>query len=135
MVCVDLNEPLPRLLRLRGSLARSLPDGDVDNADAKGLAESYARLRIATRELAVALDLDAGEFDAQFPTSAGEPTVGTRLTHTLRNLEVAKTAASLLRQLGGYVEGLIEALVLEQNITMEQVKAAREAARQPPGFK
>lgn len=43
----------------------------------------------------------------------------------------AGSAAALLRSLAGYVEGLIEAVVLEQRITMEQV----EAARQPAGFR
>ena len=39
------------------------------------------------------------------------------------------------QSLAGHLEGLIEAVVLDQRITMEQVQAAREAARQPPGFK
>ena len=46
----------------------------------------------------------------------------------------AKEAATALRSLAGHVEGLIEAVVLDQKITMDQVQAAREAARQPPGF-
>lgn len=47
----------------------------------------------------------------------------------------AYKAATLLKSLAGYVEGLIEAVVLEEQISMEQVQAAREAARQPPGFR
>jgi hypothetical protein len=47
----------------------------------------------------------------------------------------AKTAATSLRSLAGYVEGLIEAVVLDEEVSMEQVQAAREAARQPPGFR
>jgi len=47
----------------------------------------------------------------------------------------ANNAATLLRSLAGYVEGLIEAVVLDQEISMQQIQAAREAARQPPGFR
>lgn len=46
----------------------------------------------------------------------------------------ASHAATLLRSLAGYVEGMIEAVALDQQLTMEQVQAAREAARQPRGF-
>jgi hypothetical protein len=53
----------------------------------------------------------------------------------LRMASQAKSAATSLRALAGYVEGLIEAVVLDPQITMERVQAAREAARQPPGFR
>jgi hypothetical protein len=128
---VDLNEPLPRLLRLRGSLARSLPTGEISPTDAKGLSGSYERLRGSTIELTAALGVDVREFEHQFPSMAGSTV---NLNDLIRSKEVASTAATLLRQLVGYVEGLIEALVVDQKITEDQMKAAREASRQPAGF-
>jgi hypothetical protein len=53
----------------------------------------------------------------------------------IHNLSIAKTAALLLGQLGGWAGGLIEQIALEQGITAEQAAAAREAARPPVGFR
>jgi hypothetical protein len=136
---MDLDEPLPRLLRLRASLSEALPQGEIRDADAAGLAESYVRLRAATRALATDLGAGGDEFDAQFPEVAGNPMRAPARMHEVarhgfHNREVASTSATLLRQLAGYVAGLVEAVVLDQNFTMEQIAAAREAARQPPGF-
>lgn len=135
---VDLNAPLPKVLRLRGMVARAVPADTVTltNTDAQGLTDGYNRLRNSVRSFAIELDLDAAEFDQEFPpldpvglpynVGMGEMQIGTSR---------AKTAATLLRSLAGYVEGLIEAVVLDQEISMQQIEAAREAARQPPGFR
>jgi hypothetical protein len=108
-----------------------LPAGEISPADAKGLAGSYERLRGSAREIASSLGVDVTEFEQQLPPMAGSMISRNDL---LGSKEVASTAATLLRQLGGYVEGLVEAVVLDQKITVDQMKAAREAARQPPGF-
>jgi hypothetical protein len=42
--------------------------------------------------------------------------------------------ATLLRQLDGYLDGLIQATAINEQVTLEQLKVAREAARRPPGF-
>jgi hypothetical protein len=130
------NDPLPRLLRLRGMVARSVP-GDATELtykDAGALADAYIRLREPVRKFAVDLGVDATEFDAELPQLAmPRDPIATR-TVMLKLGSDASRAAALLRSLAGYVEGLIEAVVLEEKITTAQVEAAREAARQPPGF-
>lgn len=47
----------------------------------------------------------------------------------------ANTAATMLKRLGGYVAGVIEYVAVDQQISTAQLEAAREAARQPPGFR
>lgn len=130
------NDPLPRLLRLRGMVARSVPsDGaKLTFEDAAGLADAYIRLREPVRTFAIGLGIEGTEFDAELPEldRPGDPY--TRPELLMKLASEAKHAAVRLRSLAGYVEGLIEAVVLEEQITMEQVQAAREAARQPPGF-
>jgi hypothetical protein len=44
-------------------------------------------------------------------------------------------AAVMLRQLAGWVEGMVETAVVDEQISMDQLKAAQEAARQPIGFR
>jgi hypothetical protein len=138
---VDTDEPLPRLLRLRGMVARSVPEEDVKATDAYGLTESYLRLRASARSVATDLGISGEGFDAELPEIASVPPEsslqGPRDLIDTRHNETTKAshAASLLKQLAGYVEGLIEAVVLDQRLDMEQVRAAREAARQPLGFR
>jgi hypothetical protein len=135
---VDLNEPLPRLLRLRGMVARSVPpdNAKVDSTDAAGLTDAYNRLRDAVNEAAAQVGIDPEEFNRELPPLAPAAGLGAMMPEQmLRAASQAKAAATSLRALAGYVEGLIEAVVLDQQITMEQVQAAREAARQPPGFR
>ena len=82
------------------------------------------------------LGMEMIEFDNQFPPSAGEITAGQMSVQlAMHNQSVAKTAALLLGQLGGWASGLIEQIALEQGITSEQAAAAREAARPPVGFR
>lgn len=45
-----------------------------------------------------------------------------------------RTAAGLLRQLFGYVSGLFQAQIIEDQITEEQLWIAREAVRPQIGF-
>ncbi len=134
---MDLNEPLPRLMRLRGMVARSIPadDAKLTYSDAGGLADAYIRLREPVRALAVDLGAAEAEFDAEVPPRQAPPKPYPGPSVMLQLESEATHAATLLRSLAGYVEGMIEAVVLDQQITMEQVQAAREAARQPTGFR
>jgi hypothetical protein len=119
-------------------VARCVPtrDAELAGSDAPGLTDAYNRLRLAACEAAATLGLDPDEFDRDLPSlpPAANPRATGMATHR-EMLAHAKTAATNLRALAGYVEGLIEAVVLENQISMEQVQAAREAARQPPGFR
>jgi hypothetical protein len=118
-------------------IARSIPPetAKIVSTDAPGLIDAYNRLRDSARQVATDLNIDNAEFDAELPSLPpfdGDHTLAPdwMMVTTAR----AKAAATALRSLTGHVEGLIEAVVLDQQITMEQVQAAREAARQPPGF-
>jgi hypothetical protein len=117
-------------------VARGVPSekSKLSPQDAVALAETYIRLREPVRALAVELGIAGGEFDAVLPEheKPRQPYTNPRVLLELGS--EASRAAALLRSLAGYVEGLIEAVVLDERITMDQVKAAREAARQPPGF-
>jgi len=132
--------PLPRLLRLRGALAEALPSDDVKDVDASALAETYERLRRQAESLANELGVASDEFDGQFPEVAGRPVAMDGPMHTwaqrkMHNESVARTAATLLRQLAGFLGGLIEAQALVQQITADEMAAAREPARPPVGFR
>jgi hypothetical protein len=118
-------------------VARSIPSdvAKVVSTDAPGLIDAYNRLRHSVREVSADLRLNPGEFDLELPSLQsfeGDHMLGPErmMAMTAR----AKAAAISLRSLAGHVEGLIEAVVLDEQITMEQVQAAREAARQPTGF-
>lgn len=119
-------------------VARSVPpDGaNLDFTDAGGLADAYIRLREPVRALAIELGIPEAEFDAELPTiqPPGQPSTHNP-DHLMKLSSEAGKAAGLLRSLAGHVEGLIEAIVLEQQISAEEVEAARAAARQPPGFR
>lgn len=131
------NDPLPRLLRLRGMVSRSVPgDGaKIGYQDAAGLADAYIRLREPVRALATEMGVAGEEFDAELPPHQLPSAPRTDPSLLMQLGSEAARAAALLRSLAGYVEGLIEAVVLDQRLSMEQVQAAREAARQPPGFR
>jgi hypothetical protein len=118
-------------------VARSVPESDVKSTDAYGLTESYLRLRVSVRSASIDLGGSEESFDAEFPqiesVSPNYPAVGGRIMMDMTSK--ASHAATLLRQLAGYVEGLIEAVVIEQRLDVAQIQAAREAARQPVGFR
>jgi hypothetical protein len=135
-----MNAPLPRLLRLRAALAEALPHDDVKDTDAEGLAATYQRLRSVARSLAGDLGVSEEEFDAQFPEMAGRPMPGGGSAYEWaqrgkHNESVARSAATSLRQLAGFLGRLIEAVALDEKITVEQIAAAREAARPSFGFR
>jgi hypothetical protein len=117
-------------------VARSIPHegSSITGADL-GLIDAYNRLREAVCDVATDLQIDATEFERELPPLPPSLHSGGGPEHMMYGTQDAKTAATALRSLAGYVEGLIEAVVLDQQISMEQVKAAREAARQPPGFR
>lgn len=133
------DDPFPRLLRLSAALQAALPD-EVKNTDAVGLSESYVRLREACRRLSVDLGVPEQEFDAQFPPNAGQPSTGAVSLHqqaqrAQQNESVARTAATLLRQLAGFLTGMLEAEAINLDISQAQLATAREAGRLPVGFR
>jgi hypothetical protein len=136
---MDPSEALPRLLQLRGMVARAAPPdaADLQAQDAYGLIESYNRLRQAVRDFAVKSGATEEEFDRDFPridsVSEAFPAPAPRILMDYGSK--ARNAAVAIRQLAGYVEGMIEALVIEQQLDRAQIEAAREASRQPPGFR
>jgi hypothetical protein len=78
------------------------------------------------RELMVQLGIDAAEFVATFPERAESQ-------HTDR-ISFAKVAATLLRQLKGYLGGVTETVAIDEQLSLEQIAAAREATGKPLGF-
>jgi hypothetical protein len=136
---MDPQDPLPRLLRLRRMVVRALPEdsGKVGAADTYGLTESYNRLRDAVRSLNADTGGSDHIFDAELPpipeVSAQYPAGGPRVTQEWASK--GRHAAVMLRQLAGWVEGMVESTVIDQKLSQEQIKAAQEAARQPPGFR
>jgi hypothetical protein len=124
---MDVKDPLPQLLRLRGAVELCIEDPSTINAfSMDALADSYRRLRARVRGVAVGLGVEEEEFDAIFPVQAEA---------AARNqIAIAKAAAALLRQLDGYLDGLIETAAINQQVSVEQLQAAREAARRPVGF-
>jgi hypothetical protein len=132
------DDPFPRLMRLSGSLQAALPT-EVKDTDAQGLAESYVRLRAACRQVSTDLGVSEQEFDAQFPEDAGSPMteyagIQQQMRHAKHNEAVARSAATLLRQLAGSISGLLELEAINQDISQEQLEAAREAGRRQVGF-
>jgi hypothetical protein len=119
-------------------VVRAVPaeSAELTQTHAHGLNETYRRLRESVRDLAESLGIGSDEFDRELPSIEPPrltPAANPRASFELAN--DANTAAGLLRQLAGYVEGLIEMVVLEQQITTEQVRAAGEASREPTGFR
>jgi hypothetical protein len=124
---MKMSDPLPRLLRLRGAIEQSNEAAETITPFSKdGLKDSYIRLRPQVRDVAISIGVEAQEFDGIFPAQVES---GSR-----NDLSFAKAAAALLRQLDGYLDGLIEATAINEQVTIEQLKIAREATRRPPGF-
>src|SRR5262249_49368208 len=127
VVAMETSDPLARLLRLRGAIERSLEDpATIDAFSADGLNDSYRRLRAQARELVVECEVDADEVDALFPEQA--------TAEGAAAIAIAKAAASLLRQLDGYLGGIVQTQAINARLTLEQLELAREAARPPLGF-
>jgi hypothetical protein len=123
---MEMSDPLPRLLRLRGAIERSTEAPETITAfSMAGLKDSYIRLRPQVRDVAVALGVEAEEFDAIFPDE---------VTSSQRNdLSFAKSAAALLRTLDGFLDGLIEAAAIDEEVSPAQLSGAREAASRAAG--
>jgi hypothetical protein len=90
------------------------------------LKGSYERLRDQVRELTVSLHIETAEFEAMFPERAESP--------QRDPISFAKVAATPLRHLEGSLNGVIETVVIEEQLSEEQIAPAREPARKPLGF-
>jgi hypothetical protein len=110
-----------------------------DASAAHALTESYVRLRREVSELAQELGLGE-EFAAVFPEVAvAEPPTASLAGNLGRqfNLDLqaeAKRASTLLGQLAGWVQGLIDEQTFEQRIAAEAEAKATLAAKPPTGF-
>jgi hypothetical protein len=124
---MEMTDPLPRLLRLRGAIEQSIEAPEtITPFSMNGLKDSYIRLRPQVRDVATSLGVEPDEFDAIFPAQVE--------SEDRNSISFAKAAAALLRQLDGYLDGLIEATAINEQVSIEQLKIAQEAARRPPGF-
>jgi hypothetical protein len=105
---------ISRLIRLRSMIQSAAEVVPVDGHAAPALTENYSRLRALVREALTDEAAPVDEFEACFPdlpvvdfggiTSARA--VGLR---ELTYAPEAKQAQSLLRQLAGWLEGVLEA--------------------------
>lgn len=124
---MEMSDPLARLLRLRGAIEQSIEAPEtITPFSMVGLKDSYVRLRPQVRDLSISLGVEAEEFDAIFPVQVE--------SEDRNSISFAKAAAALLRQLDGYLDGLIETSAINEQVSIEQLKIAREAARRRPGF-
>lgn len=129
---------LGRLLRLQEAINAAADSVEPTGHSAPALTESYMRLRGQVAELVAETDL-AQEFDETFPEIdvADLPTSSDPGDSAILNLTAkprAQQAAALLRQLGGWIGGIVRTMTLEQQMRIEAEAKAKEAAKQPPGF-
>ncbi len=123
---MEMTDPLPRLLRLRGAIEGSVEAPEsITPFSMPGLKDSYIRLRPQVARVAESLGVEREEFDAMFPEQVIVD-VGQR-----NDLSWAKSAAGLLRQLDRYLDALIEITVLKEQVPVESMSRAREAAQRP----
>jgi hypothetical protein len=123
-------DPLPQLLRLHGSVTRVAPSPGtkLTASDAAGLAEAYSSMRVSARRLAIELGVDAEAFDQELPELGGAPfTNGPGMRAQLALAEHAASAATRLRQLRGYLEGLLAMSVLTEDLSAGQAAAIERA--------
>ena len=122
------DDPLPRLLRLHGMVARAAP-GDrtqLDYSHAEGLTETYVALRDATRALVADLRIDVEEFDRELePLEPARPIGHPNPRGIAEASTRAATAATRLRALRGYIEGLITMTALTEDLSPEQIELVR----------
>ena len=118
-------------------MIRSAAGGDeVDGLAAPGLTASYMRLRAQVAELVAGTRL-ADEFASSFPEI--EVIEGQVHPNAARHLAfgagpVAKEAQGLLRQLAGWIEGLVAEQTFEQRIQAEAAERVRQEKKPPTGF-
>jgi hypothetical protein len=128
---------LGRLLRLQEAINAST-DTEASGKAAPALSESYMRLRGQAAELVAETQL-ADEFAATFPEievvqgpSGRDPAQAAAFS--ISAAPQAENALALLRQLGGWVAGIVREMTLEQQMRIEAQEKAKLAAKQPPGF-
>ena len=134
-VAVDLG----RLLRAKNMIESATTAVAADASSARALTESYQRLRQTIRQLIEGEGLE-GEFDQLFPEIdiAEAPTARlagrSGLQHNLELETDARRASTLLQQLSGWLNGMIQEQTLEQQIAANAEAYARQQGRPPTGF-
>lgn len=129
---MDATDPLPQLLRLHGSVTRVAPNAGatLTAADAAGLADAYASTRASARRLALALGVDAEQFDEEISDLTPLQHANMRGPRAqLEQAQHAASAASRLRLLRGYLEGLLAMSVLTEDLSAEQAAAIERAIK------
>lgn len=127
---------LGHLLRLRETIRSAAGDGTADGIAAPGLTASYMRLRAEVVVLVADSPL-AEEFSRTFPdvdiieVKAG-PAAAQRLA--LSAAHSAQEAQGLLRQLAGWIEGLVAEQTLQERIRAEAVERVRLDTKPATGF-
>lgn len=122
---MEMNDPLPRLLRLRGAIEGSMEAPEtITPFSMSGLKASYVRLRPQVADVAESLGVESEEFDAMFPES-----VIVEEGRQRNDLVWAKSAAGLLQQLDRYLGALIEITVLKEQVPADSMSRARAAAQ------
>lgn len=130
---------LGRLLRAKNMVDSAAASVKPDAAAARGLTESYARLRAEILDLAAGSEYES-EAARLFPEVGIAEPPNARLAGVSGrqfnvNLESeAKRAVALLGQLGGWLQGLIDEQLLERRIQAEAEAKAKLEARPQTGF-
>jgi hypothetical protein len=125
---------LGQLLRLKGRVDAAATVTEPDGSAAPALTESYMRLREQILKMLDGGDLSA-EFNESFPEieivgSPGRHPRDVALAQMAHTVD-ARRAQTLLAQLAGWLDGLIQAETYEQRMRIE---AEEKAKRQAPGF-
>jgi uncharacterized protein with von Willebrand factor type A (vWA) domain len=108
-----------QLLRLRGMIEGASTSVEATGDGAAALTESYARLRSRVRAVMEDSTGDLDEFDAAFPeievvAIADREHPREMAMRGMKYAPQAKRAQALLKQLAGWVTGLIQELEYEQ---------------------
>jgi hypothetical protein len=128
---VALDTKLAQLLVLREMVAGALPERPPSDVDAHRLTESYIRLRAEARRLAEAANISLEDFDRRLPTIelAGERRFRQPPGEVQALLSAAAEAAGLLRQLEGWMNGVFDAIALDEGHDLAEIERARSERR------
>lgn len=131
----DLN--LGQLLRLRGVVEAATESVSIDGAAAPALTEGYGRVRALVRGSLDGYRELIAEFEELFPEIdlaevQSHPVAVDRARRALA--AEANRAKALLDQLGGWLQGAIDELTLDQKLQLEAEERVKQERRKPPGF-
>ena len=123
---------LGRLLRLKGTVESAVSGVEIDWMAAPGLTESYNRILDEVRGLVEGTSL-AEELE-RFPEIENYRERGPSPRAVAEGGSAAKRAASMLGQLAGWLDGLIQEQTLDQRLKYEAEERVKLERRKRPGF-